>query len=120
MVEPKDTDSIVVTIVTRIKVGLPWGGWERPGETEKRRLSAFFRAGFAGRLGGRLGRGGFKDLVAKFAVGDFVQSDIHEGHAGADDDHGAIAKAELADPLGDHVDKDLGVGDLGKGAMDKF
>ena len=41
-------------------------------------------------------------------------------HAGADDDHGAVAEAQLADPLGDHIDKDLGVGDLGKGAMDKF
>lgn len=83
-------------------------------------LGRFLGAGLAGRLGGRLGRGGIQDLVAKFAVGDFVKSDVHKGHAGADDDHGAVAEAQLADPLGDHIDKDLGVGDLGKGAMDKF
>ena len=96
------------------------GGGERPGETEKKRLSAFFGAGLTGGLGGGFGRGGFQDFIAKLAVRDLVKSDIHEGHPGTDGDHRAVAEAELADTLGNHVDEDLGVGNLGKGAMDKF
>jgi hypothetical protein len=89
-------------------------GWEGTG------LRRFFGAGLAGGFGGSFGGGGIEDLVAKFAVGDFVESDVHEGHTGADSDHGAVAEAELADPLRDDIDEDLGVGDLGEGAMDKF
>ena len=49
-----------------------------------------------------------------------MQGDVHEGHAGGDSDHGAIAEAQLADSLGDDIDQDLGAGDLGQGSIDKF
>ena len=54
------------------------------------------------------------------AISDLVEGNVHKGHAGADGDHRAVAEAKLADPLGNDVDEDLGVCDLGKGAMDKF
>ena len=83
-------------------------------------LGRFLGAGFAGRLGRSFRGFASQDLITQLPVGNLVESDIHEGHARADDDHGAIAQAKLADALGDNIDQDLGVGDLGKGAMDKF
>ena len=83
-------------------------------------LGRFLGAGLAGRLGSSFGGLAANDLVTQLAVGNFVQSDIHEGHTRTDDDHGAVTKTKLPDAFRDNVDQDLGVGDLGKGAMDKF
>lgn len=84
------------------------------------RLSRFPGAGFSGGLGGSFGGAAADDLITELAIRNFVKSDIHEGHPGTDGDHRAVAEAELADTLGNHVDEDLGVGNLGKGTMDKF
>ncbi len=83
-------------------------------------LGRFLGAGLTDRLGSGLGGFAANDLITQFAVGDLVESDVHKGHAGADNDHRAVAEAKLADALGNDVDEDLGVSDLGKGAVDKF
>jgi len=76
-------------------------------------LGGFLSAGFTrGLFGSVFGRAA-EDFVTEFAIGDFVQGDIHKGHSGGDGDHWAVAEAELADAFGDHIDKDLWATDFG-------
>ncbi len=83
-------------------------------------LGRVLGAGLTGRLGRGLVGLTANDLITQFTVSDLVEGNVHKSHAGADGDHRAVAEAKLADALGDDVDEDLGVCDLGKGAMDKF
>ena len=79
----------------------------------ERALGGLLGAGFTrGLIGGVFG-GATENFVAEFAIGDFVQGDIHKGHAGGDGNHGAVAEAELAHALGDHIDEDLWATDFG-------
>lgn len=68
----------------------------------------------------RLGFFRFEGFVGKFALGNFLQRDVHEGHPRGDGDQGAEALAELTDPQGDHVDKNLRVLDFFESALNQF
>ena len=79
----------------------------------ERALGGLLGAGFTRGLIRSVFGGATENFVAELAVGDFVQGNIHKGHAGGDGNHGAVAEAELADALGDHIDKDLWATDFG-------
>ncbi len=83
-------------------------------------LGRFLGAGLTDRLGRGLVGLTANNLITQFTVSDLVESNVHEGHARADGDHRAVTKAKLANPLGNDVDEDLRVSDLGEGAVDKF
>ncbi len=80
-----------------------------PREALRRLLGAGFTRGLIRSVFG----GATENFVAELAIGDFMQGNIHKGHAGGDGNHGAVAEAELADALGDHIDKDLWATDFG-------
>ena len=82
-----------ISIVFRVLHPVPLGA-----------LGGLLGAGFTrGLIGGVFG-GAAEDFVAEFAIGDFVQGDIHKGHSGGDGDHGAVAEAKLTDAFRDHID----------------
>ena len=56
----------------------------------------------------------FRDaqLEVEFAISNFLECDIHVGHARIGSDHGLVALSKLTDTLGNHVDEDVWVFDL--------
>jgi hypothetical protein len=93
------------------------------GRTTARRAAAT-RSGVGGGFAGALGDGGrdggdFDHFEAELAFGDFLEGDVHEGELGVEGDERSKSLAELADPLGDDVDENLGAVDDFEGVLDE-
>jgi hypothetical protein len=93
---------------------------EIAGTEEDRSGGGGFAALFGREDGGRTGGGGdFNHFKTELALGDFLESDIHEGELRVIGDEGTKALAKLANALGNNVHEYLGAVDDFEGVLNE-